>query len=322
MDMIRIGNFIAEQRREKALTQEQLASKLGVTQKSVSRWETGRNLPDASVFEPLCSTLGITINELFAGERLEKDAALKQSDKNIVSIVKDSSRRRRVLTYFIAGLAAVAVILLAAFTGTAGRASGLEKELNSARHELEELKGGPAEIQASILDPYELSSAEKELLSVFGPDIRFGKYTLTADKSIDSMTIYLTTYRNGRKENREKIGGMSDLANFADNYNKGDISLILNTQTLKWSLAMNCNGTGTYTERSLDTETLPEYTAIFVRGRTEAADITKGRPIDLYALAYINGPVSTMTVEDLDTPHGEEFLKSCSKAYIISVEFE
>ena len=69
MDKIKIGTFIAHCRREKQITQEQLAELLGVTNKAVSKWETGCCLPDASLYEPLCAVLGITISELFAGER-------------------------------------------------------------------------------------------------------------------------------------------------------------------------------------------------------------------------------------------------------------
>ena len=63
MDKIKIGTFIAHCRREKQITQEQLAELLGVTNKAVSKWETGCCLPDASLYEPLCAVLGITISE-------------------------------------------------------------------------------------------------------------------------------------------------------------------------------------------------------------------------------------------------------------------
>lgn len=68
MDKCKIGRFISECRRNKHITQEQLADMLNVTNKSVSKWETGVCLPDTSLFEPLCKILGITIDELFAGE--------------------------------------------------------------------------------------------------------------------------------------------------------------------------------------------------------------------------------------------------------------
>ena len=61
MDQVKIGSFIKEIRKEKGLTQEQLAEKLDVSQKSVSRWETGKTMPDLSLYEPLCEVLGIQV---------------------------------------------------------------------------------------------------------------------------------------------------------------------------------------------------------------------------------------------------------------------
>jgi len=71
MDQIKIGTLISELRKEKQLTQEQLGEKLGVSQKSVSRWETGKNMPDISLLKSLSDELGITVSELIEGEKQE-----------------------------------------------------------------------------------------------------------------------------------------------------------------------------------------------------------------------------------------------------------
>ena len=63
MNQEKIGKFIAEKRKERNLTQEQLAEKLGVTNRSISNWENGKNMPDLSLFKPLCNELNISINE-------------------------------------------------------------------------------------------------------------------------------------------------------------------------------------------------------------------------------------------------------------------
>ena len=73
MDRLKIGRFIAQCRKDKGLTQEQLAEMLDLTNKSISKWENGSCLPDASLYEPLCSALEITINELFAGQRIRDE---------------------------------------------------------------------------------------------------------------------------------------------------------------------------------------------------------------------------------------------------------
>ena len=68
MDQIKIGRFIAERRKEKSLTQMQLAEKLGISDRAVSKWENGRSMPDSSIMPELCQLLGITVNDLFNGE--------------------------------------------------------------------------------------------------------------------------------------------------------------------------------------------------------------------------------------------------------------
>ena len=80
MNQEKIGKFISECRREKQITQEQLAEQLGITSKSVSKWETGNCLPDASKYKTLCEILGITINELFSGERLNSETENEVKD--------------------------------------------------------------------------------------------------------------------------------------------------------------------------------------------------------------------------------------------------
>ena len=70
MNQEKIGKFIAALRKKQNLTQEQLAEKLGVTDKSVSRWENGKCLPDVSLYKDLCNILGITLNEFFSGEKI------------------------------------------------------------------------------------------------------------------------------------------------------------------------------------------------------------------------------------------------------------
>ena len=80
MNQEKIGKLISDCRKEKQLTQEQLAVQLGVTSKSISKWETGNCLPDASKYKSLCEILGITINELFSGEKLSSETENEVKD--------------------------------------------------------------------------------------------------------------------------------------------------------------------------------------------------------------------------------------------------
>ena len=80
MEQIKIGNFIAKCRKDKKLTQEQLAEKLHISVNAVSKWERGLNLPDYSNMQPLCDILGISLNEFFAGEHIKENEIKQQSD--------------------------------------------------------------------------------------------------------------------------------------------------------------------------------------------------------------------------------------------------
>ncbi len=88
MDQIKIGRFIAECRKKQNLTQMQLAEKLNITDRAVSKWETGRSLPDSSIMLQLCEILNITINDLFCGEVVIMDNYNKELEKNLLEMVK------------------------------------------------------------------------------------------------------------------------------------------------------------------------------------------------------------------------------------------
>ena len=93
MNQEKIGKFIAKCRKEKDLTQLELAEKLNVTDKSVGNWENGRNMPDLSLFKPLCDELGISINDLLSGERIGKDKYQQKFEENIVNTIDYSTKK-------------------------------------------------------------------------------------------------------------------------------------------------------------------------------------------------------------------------------------
>ena len=90
MSQEKIGKFIAKCRKEKNMTQQELALKLNVTDRAISNWENGRRLPDYSIIEKLCNELDITINELFACEKISNKDYKEKSDKNVVNILKNN----------------------------------------------------------------------------------------------------------------------------------------------------------------------------------------------------------------------------------------
>lgn len=87
MDQMKIGAFIAECRKKKGWTQSQLGEKLGLTDKAVSKWETGRSMPDLSLFPSLCSLLEISINELMAGEYIPEEQLRAKTDAVLMEVI-------------------------------------------------------------------------------------------------------------------------------------------------------------------------------------------------------------------------------------------
>lgn len=93
MNQETIGKFIAECRKAKKMTQSELAEKLGVTDKSVGNWENGRNMPDLSLFKPLCDELDITINDLMSGEKISVEKYQEKFEENIVNTIDYSTKK-------------------------------------------------------------------------------------------------------------------------------------------------------------------------------------------------------------------------------------
>ena len=103
MNQIKIGRFIAERRKEQKLTQMQLAEKLGITDRAVSKWETGKSLPDASIMLELCGLLKITVNDLLSGEVVSMNNYNEKSEKNLLEMIKQKEQAdKRLLSLEIA----------------------------------------------------------------------------------------------------------------------------------------------------------------------------------------------------------------------------
>ena len=88
MNQIAIGNFIEKKRKEQNLTQAQLAEKLGVSNKTVSKWENGKCMPDYGVIQPLCTELGVTVSELMDGEEQAQDSIRAYDDEQVLDLIK------------------------------------------------------------------------------------------------------------------------------------------------------------------------------------------------------------------------------------------
>ncbi len=101
MDQIKIGKFIRQLRKEKKLTQKDIAEKLNISDKTVSKWETGNGLPEVSLMLPLCNLLGISVNELLSGEKLDEKQYQQKAEENFIKILDNKKQALRQLVSMI-----------------------------------------------------------------------------------------------------------------------------------------------------------------------------------------------------------------------------
>lgn len=119
MDQIRIGRFIAEERKRKGYTQRQLSEKLGISDKTVSKWERGNGFPEVSLLLPLCGELDISVNELMSGKRVSEEEYRKKAEENMINLVKETQENKKkiILSAMVAGLTLIAAVPLFILSG-------------------------------------------------------------------------------------------------------------------------------------------------------------------------------------------------------------
>ena len=116
MDLAKIGQFIKDCRKEKKLTQLQLSIELGVSEKTISKWECGNGFPDTTLMLPLCNALGITANELLSGKRLSTDKEYKEdAESNIIKLKKAQEQTNKFLLKLEIVIGVLSIILFVGF---------------------------------------------------------------------------------------------------------------------------------------------------------------------------------------------------------------
>ena len=123
MDQTKIGKFIAESRKAQGYTQMQLAEKLGITDRAVSKWERGKSMPDASIMLELCGVIGISVNELLSGEKTSMENTNQKNEQLLLGMAKEIEEKNKTIwrsmwiimtvsiTALIAGLAVTALLI-------------------------------------------------------------------------------------------------------------------------------------------------------------------------------------------------------------------
>lgn len=120
MNQVKIGRFIAECRKNKNLTQMQLAEKLKITDRAISKWENGKSLPDASIMLELCNILDITVNELLSGEFIMKNEYNEKLEQNLLEMVKQKeiSDRRLLKMEIVIGITVTLFYIILIFVAS------------------------------------------------------------------------------------------------------------------------------------------------------------------------------------------------------------
>ena len=183
MDLVKIGKYIAGKRKNLGLTQKQLAEKIGMSDKSVSKWERGICLPDVSLYFDLCSILGISINEFLAGEDIVHENIEKKSEENIISVVTDSKRKLKSLKYIICALLILSILtisLIATFLYRAYR-------------------------PMNFITPMAGNSVEMQMVNLIaGPD-GVNAYQFTTTDKFARLKIYYSEYHKGKLLSKEPV---------------------------------------------------------------------------------------------------------------------
>ena len=119
MDQVKIGKFIADRRRKANYTQMQLAEKLGITDRAISKWETGKSLPDSSIMLELCGALGITVNDLLSGEVVIMDNYNKNLENNLLEMIKqkEEADKRLLALEWVIGILSLIVLFVPIIIG-------------------------------------------------------------------------------------------------------------------------------------------------------------------------------------------------------------
>lgn len=187
MDLVKIGKYIAGKRKALGMTQKQLAEKLNMSDKSVSKWERGICLPDVSVYMELCEILGISINEFLAGEDIDAENVEKKSEDNIIQVTKDSKKKQKNLKSILAVVTTFAVIMVLVLGAVFVHKVMQPKDYITA------------------VDRTSAEMKTAELLSGTDGAYLFNFYVKEEYKT---LTIYLSEYQAGELINKSKVADL------------------------------------------------------------------------------------------------------------------
>lgn len=278
MDLIKIGKYIAFKRKEQGLTQKQLAEKLNMSDKSVSKWERGICLPDVSVYLELCKILDISINEFLAGEDIPKETIEQKAEENIIQITKDNKNKQKYLKKIIRLL----IVMLVVFIFITS--IFIYKKLTQPQNYIEPYLEKSTEMQTANM----LSSRPGNILL----------FHYNSKKNYDSLTMYLTQYQKGKKISDKEICTFYN--NPSKGTNTGNIALVVDYEasTLK---IIDAFEDGYYVAEGISfLENISNYDVWDYDKIEEKTSIKYSKKQMLAALFYGKEGVSTIPIEELE----------------------
>lgn len=296
MNLIKIGKYIAGKRKELGLTQRQLAEKLGMSDKSVSKWERGVCLPDVSVYADLCGILGISINEFLAGEDIAQENLVQKSEENLIGVATDSKHKQNRLKMWVCLLSVIS-ILAALFIGTA-----LVR----------------ANMPQNFIAPVAQDSTEMQAIKLLtGPDGAY-IYDFTTTDQYTRLILYFSEYQAGKLQSKENIGLGFEGIGSPEN---GEILVVPDFENFLLKVVISTEGSKMSTSIPiLDGVADREYYGRSATDIRESREIRYNEEQPLLALIYDNNEMRVLDLNDL--MNGEtDALAMNDYVYFFSYEF-
>ncbi|MFQ7132520.1 MAG: helix-turn-helix domain-containing protein [Dorea formicigenerans] len=296
MDLIKIGKYIASKRKSLGMTQKQLAEKLGMSDKSVSKWERGVCLPDVSVYKELCSILGISLNEFLAGEDIAQENLIQKSETNIIEVIKDNINKEKCLKVMKYILLVISIFALSVLGFAIYR---LKKPQNY--------------ISPVAKDSIEIQTAE--LLA--GPDGAFVYKFITTDE-YKKLRLHIYRYESGKLIDQDKVEmGFEDISS----PQSGEIVMVPDFNNYVIKLIISGDGNKLSTEFPvLENVEDKEY---YGRAATEiknVVDIKYNKQQPLIAFVYDNDEMNVPTLDNFINSQ-TDFLSKNDYVYYVAFEF-
>ena len=296
MELIKIGKYIAGKRKSLGMTQKQLAEKLGMSDKSVSKWERGVCLPDVSVYKELCSILGISLNEFLAGEDIAQENLIQKSETNIIEVIRDNINKQKCLKVMKCILLVIAICAVSIIGFTIYR-------LKKPQNFIEPLAEDSIEMQTAKL--------------LAGPDGAFIYKFITTDE-YKKLRLHIHRYESGRLSNQDKVEiGFEDIGS----PKSGEIVMVPDFDNYVIKLIISGDGNKLSTEIPiLENVENREY---YGRSATEiknVVDIRYNKQQPLIAFVYDNDEMSVPTLDDFINSQ-TDFLSKNDYVYYVTFEF-